>query len=257
MMTDRIASIARYTVLEALRTRLPLTVAVVAAVLLAASFFVREIAITESLRFQTAFYAATMRFATVFLASLYVIASIAREFQDKGLDMVLALDLPRGHYIAGKLAGFIVLAFAMAAAAAVPLLLFAGATSVVQWSVSLAAELALIVALALFCAVTFSQLMPAASFVLGFYVFARAIAAVRLIGENPIAGADALSHKVTAGLIEALALIQPSLDRWTRTAWLVDDPARWSDVGAILAQGALFVIVLATAAMFDLYRRNF
>jgi len=257
MMTDRIASIARYTVLEALRTRLPLTVTIVAAVLVLASFFVREIAVTESLRFQTAFYAATMRFATVFLAALYVIASIAREFQDKGLDMALALDLPRGHYVAGKLAGFVALALAIAAAAAIPLLFFASGASVLQWSVSLAAELALIVALALFCTVTFNQLMPAASFVLGFYLLARAIAAVRLIGENPITGADALSHKVTAGVIEALALVLPSLDRWTRTAWLVDDPARWSEVGGILAQGALFVVVFGTATMFDLYRRNF
>ena len=167
-MNNRIAAIARYTVLEALRTRLALTVLVVAVLVLAASFFVREIAVTESLRFQTAFYAATMRFAMVFLAALYVIASIGREFQDKGLDMVVALDLPRGHYALGKLAGYLVVATALAAAAGVPLLFLTGSESVFQWTASLAIELAVIVALALFCAITFNQLMPAASFVLAF-----------------------------------------------------------------------------------------
>src|SRR4051794_25937652 len=113
-VNHRIATIARYTVLEAVRTRLPLLALACVAILLAASFFVREIAITESARFQTAFYAAAMRFAAVFIATLYSVASIAREFQDKGLDVMLALDLPRSHYIVGKLAGFLVIAVALA-----------------------------------------------------------------------------------------------------------------------------------------------
>ena len=71
-----------------------------------ASFFVEQIAITESARFQTGFYAAAARFAAVFIVALHVLASVAREFDDKGLDMLLALDLPRSHYVLGKLAGF-------------------------------------------------------------------------------------------------------------------------------------------------------
>ena len=94
-MSHRIATIGRYTVLEALRTRLPMLTVMTIGVLLGASFFVREIAITDSARFQTAFYAATARFAMVFLAALHAISSIARDFEDKGLDVVLALDLPR------------------------------------------------------------------------------------------------------------------------------------------------------------------
>src|SRR5262245_26611554 len=120
-MTNRIATIARYTALEALRTRLPALAAIVVGALLATSFFVREIAITDSARFQTAFYAASVRFSIVFVAALYVIASISREFQDKGLDMVLALDLPRAHYVLGRLGGFLAIASALAAAAALPL----------------------------------------------------------------------------------------------------------------------------------------
>lgn len=256
-MKNRIATIARYTALEALRTRLPVLAAIVIGTLLAASFFVREIAITDSARFQTAFYAATVRFAMVFLAALHVIAAVSREFQDKGLDVVLALDLPRAHYVLGRLAGFLVISLALALAAALPLLGLSGWEAAAQWSASLAAELAVIVALSLFCVLTFNQLMPAASFVLAFYLLARALTAVRLISGNPVAGADALSHQVMTWLVEALALIVPPLDAWTRTAWLVDDAATWSVLGGIAAQGALFVTVLAAAAVFDLSRKNF
>jgi ABC-type transport system involved in multi-copper enzyme maturation permease subunit len=256
-MTNRIATIARYTALEALRTRLPVLAAIVIGALLAASFFVREIAVTDSARFQTAFYAAMVRFAMVFVAALHVIASVSREFQDKGLDVVLALDLPRSHYVLGRLAGFLAIALALALAAALPLLGLTGWDAAAQWSASLAAELAVIVALSLFCVLTFNQLMPAASFVLAFYLLARAITAVRLISGNPVAGADALSHEVMTWLVEALALIVPPLDAWTRTAWLVDDAATWSVLGGIAAQGVLFVTILAAAAVFDLSRRNF
>lgn len=256
-MKSRIVTIARYTVLEALRTRLALLTAVVIAVLFVGSFFVREIAITDSVRFQTAFYAAAVRFAAVFVAALFVIASITREFQDKGLDVALALDLPRSHYIVGKLAGFVAIAAVIALAVAIPLLSLADAVAVAQWSASLALELAIVVALSLFCVITFNQLMPAASFVLAFYLLARALTAIRLIGANPVGGGDALSHEVMRWMVEGLALIMPPFDRWTQTSWLVDRVEAWSSVAAIAGQSALFLLILAAAAVFDLQRKNF
>ena len=256
-MTPRIVTIARYTVLEAVRTRLPVLTFACIAALFAASFFVREIAITEAARFQTAFYAATVRFAVVFVAALYSVASLAREFQDKGLDVTLALDLPRSHYIVGKLAGFVVIAGALALAAALPLVPLAGVQAVAAWSASLAAEIAIVVAFGVFCAVTFTQLMPALSVVMAFYLFARALVAMRLIAANPIAGAQTLSHQAMSWLVEGLALVIPGLEDWTRTAWLVDGGAVWHDLPAIVLHAVLFIVVVGAAAVFDMYRKNF
>lgn len=256
-MKTRIATVARYTVLEALRTRLPVLAVIVVGALVASSFFVREIAIAESARFQTAFYASTARFAMVFLVALYAIASIAREFQDKVLDVALALDLPRAHYVLGKVAGFLVIAAMLALVAAAPLLPLAGWEPVAQWAMALAFELAVMVALSVFCVVTFNQVMPAASIVIAFYLLARALTAIRLIGANPIAGADTVSHQVMYWLVEALALAIPALDGWTRTTWLTDGPAAWTALLAIAAHGVLFVVILTAAAVFDMHRRNF
>jgi ABC-type transport system involved in multi-copper enzyme maturation permease subunit len=256
-MKNRIVAIARYTILEAVRTRLLLLTVVVIGVLIAGSFLVREIAVTESSRFQTTFYAATVRYACVFIVALYAIASIAREFQDKGLEVVLALDLPRSHYILGKLAGFLVIAAAIAATASLPLIPLAGWQPVAQWAISLAFELGVIVALSLFCVITFNQLIPAFSFVLAFYLLARALTAIRLISANPIADAAAVSHQIMTRLVEALALVIPALDAWTRTAWLVDNPASGPALFSIGAHSALFVAIFASAAVFDMHRRNF
>jgi len=256
-MDSRIATIARYTLLEASRTRLPLLVLIILLALLAASFFIEALAVTEGARFQAGFYAASMRLACVFIAGLYVLVSVTREFDDKGLDVVLALDLPRSHYVLGKLAGFLAIAVLIAVVASLPLAWFAAAPAVLQWAASLAVELAIVVALALFCIVTFNQLTPAASFVLGFYVLARSLTAIRLMSAHPLSGADTLSHQAIQFVVEFLALIMPALDGWTQTAWLVNQAAPWSAILELAGLSALYIVLLAAATMFDFYRKNF
>ncbi len=256
-MNSRITTIARYTLLEALRTRLPLLVVVVLLALLAASFFVESIAVAEGARFQTGFYAAGARLAGVFIVGIYVLVSITREFNDKGMDVALALDLPRSHYILGKLAGFAALAALVAIAASLPLAWLAAPQAALQWAASLGLELAIVVALALFCVVTFGQITPAASFVLAFYLLARALTAIRLMSAHPIAGAESFSHEAMQFVIEALALVMPALDAWTQTAWLVDGHTQWTVMLQLAGQSALYVVLLAAATMFDFHRKNF
>ena len=256
-MDSRIATIARCTLLEALRTRLAFLALGLLIALLAASFFVESLAISESARFQAGFYAAGMRLACVFLAGLHVLASVTREFNDKGLEVLLSLDLPRSHYILGKLAGFLAVAALIAVLAAMPVAWLATPAAAAQWMISLGLELSIVVALALFCIVTFGQVMPAACFVLAFYLLARSLSAIRLISAHPIAGADSPFQQAMQFLFDGLALIMPSLDAWTRTAWLVNEQAPWSEILHLAAQSALYVTLLAAAAMFDFYRKNF
>jgi Cu-processing system permease protein len=256
-MDSRIATIARYTLLEALRTRLAALVLVMLVVLLAASYFVLSISVIEGTRFQAGFYAAGARFACVFAVVLYVLVSVTRESNDKGFDVLLALDLPRSHYVLGKLSGFLGIAAAVAVAAAVPLVMLAPPVAALQWALSLAFELAVVAALALFCVLTFSQLTLAASFALAFYLLARSLTAIRLMSAHPLSGADTFAHQAAQLVIEGLALVIPAFDGWTRTAWLVNEAAPWTDLLQLAGEGALYVALLTTAAMFDFYRKNF
>jgi len=251
-----ITTIGRYTALEALRTRVPATTLLTLFVLLGASLFIRELAVTESARFQTGFYAAAARLCAVFITSLYVLASITREFNDKGLEVLLALDLPRSHYICGKLGGLTLTAFGIAAVLSLPLWLLTPAPAVLLWTASLAVELAIVVALSLFCIITFSQLLPAAGFVAAFYLLARSITAMRLMGENPVAGQDTLSQQVSGALVDGLAYLLPALDAWTQTAWLTDMAPPAGTLTAILAQGIIYIALLTAAALFDFHRRS-
>jgi ABC-type transport system involved in multi-copper enzyme maturation permease subunit len=256
-MDSRVAAIARFTLLEARRTRLGALVLATILGLFAASFFIESITIAEGARFQAGFYAASMRLAAVFIAAVAVLVSVTREFNDKGLDVVLALDLPRSHYVLGKLAGYLVIAALIATAAALPLLWLAAPSAALQWAVSLAAELAIVMAFALFCVITFSQITAAASFVLAFYVLARALTAIRLMSAHPLGDAESFSLQVIQLLVDTLALILPALDAWTQTSWLVNQPAPWAMLLELAGLSALYVALLAGATMFDFYRKNF
>ena len=256
-MDSRIATIARFTLLEALRTRFPALVLAALIGLLGASFFIESITVTEGARFQAGFYAASMRLACIFIASLYVLVSVTRELNDKGLDVLLALDLPRSHYVLGKLAGFLAIAALIAVTASLPLAWFAAPQAVAQWMASLGFELGIVVAFALFCVVTFNHLTAAASFVLAFYVLGRALTAIRLMSAHPLSGADTFSHQVIQFMVDALALVMPALDAWTQTAWLVNQQAPWFAMLELAGQSALYVALLVAATMFDFYRKNF
>lgn len=255
-MANRVCAIARYTLLEALRTRLPLAMAVALLAVLALSAFVRELALIQDARMQTTVYAALARVTAVFLAALHVAASMAREFNDKGLDAVLALDIPRWQYIGGRYAGYAALAILAAALCTLPLLPLAGWSGSAAWFASLALETCIIAAVALFCVVTFAHLPSAMAFVAGFYLLCRGITGLRLIAEHPVAGGDGLLHQIAGGALTVVALLVPPLDAWTRTAWLADGPPGWDRIAFIAAEAVVYITLLITATLIDFYRRS-
>jgi ABC-type transport system involved in multi-copper enzyme maturation permease subunit len=269
----RVLTIARFTLLEARRTRLPWLIAAVLTGLLLLSVFVQQVAITETHRLQLGFLAAGARLAMVFVLTLYIAGSMAREFSDKGVDLLLSLDLPRAGWYLGKLAGCLGIALAMALAATATLALPSLGVSalaalglalapvgvppdLVLWGLSLAFELTLIATLTLFCVITFAQPMPAVSFVAAFYLLARSVAAMRLLAGSQLLDPHSWSARLSTWVVDGLALVLPDLSRFTATAWLVNGAGDAQALAFVAAQSALYATLLALAGLFDLYRKN-
>jgi Cu-processing system permease protein len=253
----QILAISHYTLVEARRARLLPWFAAALGAVFALALFASTLAVTESLRMQITFYAAGARFAAVFVVTVHVIGSVTREFNDKGLDTLLALDLPRSHYILGKLTGFLAIGLMIGVIACLPLMAMAPLMAALQWGAALVLELAVVITFSLFCATAFGQFMPSAVVVLAFYVLARSLTAIRLMSANPLSGADLLSYDIGRWVIEGLALIIPALDQWSQTEWLIDVPTSWSNFSLLLLEAVLYVMLLTAAAMVDFHRRNF
>jgi hypothetical protein len=253
---DRALAISRYTLLEAWRNRFPVVLLVVLGALYAIGLFVRELAITESIRVQIGFVASSTRLAAVFMVGLYVLQGLARDAEDKVAEFIFSLDLPRAIYVLGKFLAYAILGAGVGVACALPILALAPAGGALVWALSLVFELWLIAAASVFCMVTFSQLLPAATFVAGFYLLARSISAIQLMSTSTLAGGG-WGTEAAAFIADLLSLVLPRVDAFTQTAWLLEADALPITAAGLATQVAVYVLLLLAAAMFDLYRRNF
>jgi ABC-type transport system involved in multi-copper enzyme maturation permease subunit len=253
---SKVLAIAQFTLYEALRTRLIWMVLAILAALVLGSAFIAQVAITETVRLQTGFIAATGRMAAVFVVCLHVASSMTREFNDKGTELLLSLDLPRSSYYVGKLLGFSAVALGVALATTLALAWLTPHAGLVVWGLSLGCELVVITAVTLFCVITFVQIMPAVSFVFAFYLLARSIAAIQLISGSQLLSPYGWTHKVTSFLVQALALVLPDLSRFTQTTWLVNGADSAMSLGWIGTQTVVYGGLLTAAGLFDLYRKN-
>jgi hypothetical protein len=111
-------------------------------------------------------------------------------------------------------------------------------------------------ALSLFLALTFHQTVQAFSVVLGFYILARSIATLQLIAQGPLNNSQLWINQLINGLINWLAMLLPSLDRFTQSEWVVYHTGSIDNLLEIFVQTIIYVILLIAMSLFDFYRKN-
>lgn len=248
-------AIAGVVTLEALRGRMVWLLAAIVLSGLGLAEFTGDVAITESRETVRGLLGAWLRVSAVFVVALFVVTSMVRDWNDKGIELVLALAVPRSVYLFGRLAGYWSVALVAALVCGVVMLLYVSPGQAALWTASLACELILVAALAVLCLLTFSQVTLGMSAVIAFYLLARSIAAIQLIGQNPLLGLESTSQIAINGLLSAIAFLLPDLDRFTRSEWLVYESAAWGDLAVVALQTAVYLLLLCGASMFDLQRK--
>jgi len=252
-----IAVIARYTALEAFRTRYIWLVSALVLAGLGIALFTGDLAITETGATRTAITAAMLRFAAVLLIILFVTTSVHRDFSDKSVELMLSLPLPRAGYYLGKLGGYTLVAAVTTAPLCGLLMFFSPADAGLIWGLSLLLELVLVCALSLLFAFAFNQITGAIAASLLFYVLGRSIGAIQLMAHGPLTNQAQTSMQITTALVDSLAYLLPDLDRFSRSIWLVYSGPGASELVPILVQTLIYVTLLSCIALFDLYRKNF
>lgn len=256
-MYRAIHAIARFTLLEAVRTRLPWLLAAGVAVAVAAALFAGSIAITESAEVRAVVLGSCLRLFVVLVVASFVVTSMVRETHDKGVELVLALSLPRAAYYFGKLLGHALVAIGAALAAGATATVFAPAAAAAVWGASLACELVVVAALALLTVLTFSQVPAALCAVLAVYALARMLDALLLIAHGPVIAASGPADRVMIVLLDGIGHLLPHLARFAPSEWLAYHEASWAQVLPNLGQAAVFLVLLVAASLFDLYRKDF
>lgn len=251
------STIARFTLLEGARTRLPWIASVALLCLAMASLFVQHLAITESERFRLVFLGAACRLVMVALLCQHVAASMQREFQDHATELLLSLPLPRPAYYVGKLLGFIGLGLCLSFATALVLAIGAEPTRLVAWSALLALELTLMASVTLFCSFGTQHVVAAVSLSAAFYVLARSAGTLQFLAHSPLIEADGAFARAATVTLDVLLVVLPDLSRFARSSWLVDAQAPLGALRAAAVQSAIYLLLTASAGICDLKRRSF
>ena len=260
-MFPQIRTIAHYTLLEALRNRLVWLLLLVALAGVGFSGFLEELALTEKREIQLVVLASFLRVASVLLLSTFVVTSMVREINDKGLELALALPLSRSAYLFGKMAGFFGLASLLATTFGLITALLAPTLQSVLWSVSLILECWIVIAFSMLCVLSFNQVMQALSASAAFYLLTRSITTLQFIGTqsahlNKLDQPQSVSQQIIHFMVECLSAVLPHLDNFTRTDWLVYASGSWQTLWPIVGQSVIYLTLLSGAALVDFYRKN-
>jgi ABC-type Na+ efflux pump permease subunit len=219
--------------------------------------FIAELAITEHRQTQAAMLAAFLRLSAVVMVTLFVVTSTLRELQDKTLEMILAMPIPRSRYYLGKLSGFICISFIIAIVFSILPLLYASADQVLIWGISLFFELVLVVGLGLVMLFTFKQIPAALTGVFIIYAASRSVTSIYLMAKYPIMSTTSVSQRLMESVIESLTWVLPDLQRFTQAEWLAHGTGSFSLLLPVVAQSVIYLTLLSAIALFDFYRKNF
>lgn len=249
-------ALARFILLEARRTRLPILVLFVLVAGIGLAGFLSQLALTESSSLQASVLAAFFRVSTVFLCGAFVVTSMVRESNDKGTELLLSLPISRSAYYFGKLAGFGACGALIAAFFSAVMLAWSPPSAVAAWFLSLAVEAWLVAAVSLFFVVTLRDVVPALSAAAGMYLLGRTITAIQAISNSPLASDDDPLRWLAVRSIDAVALLLPPLGGATQTDWLLYAPPAAAALAGILGKMLLYSVLASAAGLFDLHRRN-
>ncbi len=250
-------TIARITFLEALRSRMTWVAIVAMGVAFGVAQFLSQVAMIELAQIQTAIMAAMLRATGVFLVSAFCITSLARESNDKIVELFLSQPAARSQYYLGKIAGCAAVAAALAAGFSAPLAIYSPVAQVAAWGVSFACELLIVASISIFCAISLTHVIAAFAATAGFYLLARSIGAMQIIAATPINIETSWTDDVFQWIIDAIALLMPNLDRMTLTSWLIDRGPTVEEISQWATQTFVYLLLIGAATMIDLYRKNF
>ena len=248
-------TIARFTLLEAIRTRLFGLTAVAVLALLGLAEFLGELSITETRQVQAAVTASILRVFSVSITCLFVVSAGLREINGKGLEIILSLPMPRYRYLAGKLFGFALVSLLISVMVSMPLFLYTPAVRVTCWLLSLFCEQVLVAALSFICLLTLPGLHQSFLAVMAFYLLSRSMETISLLSADPVLSSGTVIRDFMSYLVAALGLLLPDLHAFTRSDWLVHG-IDTTEIRVVLIQTLLYLAILLSAGLFDLYRKN-
>lgn len=251
-----------YVLTAALRDKVFISFALMAAVGISLSLFFGSSAVLEKDQFSAVFAASGLRFASVLALILFVVFYVRRSFETRDVEYMLTKPISRLGFVLSHTIAFIILC--MFATALVSAALFFMIPSVsegvgslsgyIYWCISLLIELCIMTSVALFFALVLNSAVSASLITIAFYVLARLMG--QILGIIESAGQSGV-YQVLEQVMLVISMFMPRLDLMGQSSWILYGLDESVNLLFILGQGAVFCFLIFAATMVDFVRKQF
>lgn len=252
-MFSSVFTIARYSLIEAVRGKIIWIIAALLILAVLLSLFISQTALTETRESEVSLMAGFLRLSSMLVMIFFVVSSVARDFQDKSIELLFAISMPRYQVFLGKFFGFSLLALSVSVIYTCLLMFYAEPSAVLIWSFSLWCELSLVALLSLIFILSLENVALSLMASIGIYTLMRFMPAIQSMGEGPLQ--NNLFNQFINWLLDLIGIFLPRLDHFTQSSWLAGVSPSASDVLTFLIEFTLFVFLFALVGIIDLKRK--
>jgi len=252
-MSSSVFTIARFSLIEAIRGKIIWIMASLLILSILLSLFIGQTALTETRESQVALMAGFLRLSSVMVIIFFVVSSVARDFQDKSIELLFAIAIPRYQVFIGKFIGFSLLALVVSVLFSMALFFYAEPLVTIIWSLSLWSELSLVALLSLVFIFSLENVSISLLMSFGVYSLMRLMPAIQSMGDGPFQ--DSVFNQLMNKVLDFIDLLLPRLDNFTQSGWLVTGDVSSISIINFLTEFILFVIFFVLVGVIDLKRK--
>lgn len=246
-------TIARFSLIEAIRGKIIWIISGLLVLAILLSLFISQTALTETRESQVALMVGFLRLSSVLVMIFFVVSSVARDFQDKSIELLFAISIPRYQVFIGKFLGFSLLSFLISIFYLFPLMFYAEPVAVSVWALSFWFELSLVALLSLIFILSLENVALSLMTSIGVYVLMRIMPAIQSMGDGPFQ--DSLFNRLMNKVLDFIDLVLPRLDHFSQSSWLVSGSVSSIDLINMLLEFLLFVVLFVLIGVIDLKRK--
>lgn len=205
------------------------------------------------------FIAGTFRIILTVGMAVFVCFHVRNAFDAKEIDVMLSRPVSRANLVISYWLGFSIVS-TLSAILAILLIYIAGPstwTGYGIWTLSLLAELWIIVAVALFASITLRSAVISVIFSMTLYVLSRLMGYFLATLKSRLLFDTYLFNEASRLGIKGLSIFVPRLDMFAKSYWLVHGTHHAQEILLFVGQGIVFIPLLLSLAIIDFYRRQF
>ncbi len=251
-------SILKYILLSGLRDRLFIGIFITLISSFSLAIFLGQTALVEASQTTAAYIAGSSRMILAIGLILFVCLSVNRAFENKEVEFIISKPISREQFILAYLFGFLLTALIILIPliAIITLLAQINKIGILIWSLSLFAELTILISFSLLTSLILKNSFSAILASFSFYIISRMMGVFVLAINLPQDLAQAKNHALQV-MLKIISVVFPRLDLFTQSEWLVYGISDFANVKIIATQSLIYIPLMIFMAFHDFKKKQF